>query len=115
MPSRTTAVLIAPAELEPALVQLLEQARRCSGSQCRFQLGTDFQITLTGVGQPNAGIVYERSNFEGQFYASFGVAHGCVIVQAGLARRNAQRPHDIAFIQPRTGTVFNSWQECKAE
>ena len=104
-----------PSEFEPTLVHLLEQARRCAGSQCRFLLGTDFQISLTGVGQSNAGIVYERSNFEGNYYASFGLAHGCVIVQTGLAQRSAPRPHEFAFIQPRTGKVFKTWQECKAD
>lgn len=100
------------ASAKPTLAQRLDATKACSPTECTFREGRDLQITLSGLGEPNGGIVFEKSSFEGDYYASIGLAHGCVIVQNGKARKTDLT--EVAFIHPRTAKVYESWKECKA-
>ena len=86
---------------------------------CEYKVGAGLHFTIDGVGEKDAGITFLRSSFDGDFYATFGVYHGCVIVKRG---GDAPRygplvgpggPSDIAFVSPKNGKVYRSWTDCK--
>jgi hypothetical protein len=83
---------------------------------CRFEIGADLVVTITAVGEPDAGISILRSDFDGDFFARMALQHRCVIVSAGMMAPEAARAPNgyLAFISPRTGLVYRTWQECEA-
>jgi len=78
---------------------------------CDYRVGKDLWITLAGIGQSDTAVTFMKANFNGDYYATFGLMHGCVIVKPG---EKTQTLADFAFISPRTGKVFRSWRECQA-
>lgn len=101
------------AQADPSLVQILEATKECDETQCTFRAGKDLQFTISGIGKLSGGIVFERSFHEGDYYASIGLLHGCVIVHNGKAKPPILT--EIAFVSPRSGKVYLSWQECKGK
>lgn len=94
--------------------------KKCSESQlqpieCTYVVGKDLEFTIAAVGQPYAGVHFLRSSFAGDYYASFGLNHGCVIVRPGeksvVPISNPQLL--FAFVSPRNGKVYSSWEQCK--
>ncbi len=81
---------------------------------CTYRVGESLEISIAAVGEPDTGISFLRSDIRGDFYARFGVRHGCIIVAAGESApaEARQPPDDLAFISPRTGLVYRTWQEC---
>jgi hypothetical protein len=84
---------------------------------CEYRVGRSLEFVIAGVGQRDAAITIVRSSgYEADYYASIGVAHGCVIVKPGtLAREAAFRrglDADMAFVSPKTGKVYKAWQDC---
>ena len=88
-----------------------KESRAAGGIECTYRVGKDLEFSIAGIGDPDAGIVFVRSNFDGDYYASYGLQHGCVIVRHGSA---APSPNDLAFVSPRNGRVYRTWQECRA-
>ncbi len=86
-----------------------------SGSQrldCTYRVGRDLYIAIAGIGMPDTGINFYASSLEGDFYASVGLLHGCIIVTPGkLAESNEDG--DYAFISPKNGKVYKDWRSCK--
>lgn len=82
---------------------------------CHFTIGHDLEIAIAAVGEPDVGISFLRSNQNGDFYGRFGRMHGCVIVMAGAHAPEAARTAAgvAAFISPRNGKVYQTWQECR--
>ncbi len=80
---------------------------------CDYKIGTDFWLTIAGVGSSVAGISFMRSKFKGQYYGTVAVSHGCVVVKPG-SENKVNLPHDLAFISPRNGKVYRDWPSCKA-
>jgi hypothetical protein len=87
--------------------------------ECNYHIGNDLQITIAGVGQRHASITFEKSDEEGDFYAGLGIMHGCVIVkrgEKGIDPKKGIGPgsmFDFAFISPKNGKVYPSWEQCK--
>lgn len=85
---------------------------------CEYKVGRGLQFTIAGVGQSDAAItVAKASGYDSDFYFTFGVMHGCVIVKPGTSTRDAAlkagvRP-DMAFVSPKTGKVYKTWPECQ--
>lgn len=79
---------------------------------CDYKIGSDFWLSIAGVGQSDAGVTFMKSDFNGYYYGSYGVLHRCVIVKPG--RANKAPPIDVAFISPQNGKVYSSWAECRA-
>ena len=83
-----------------------------SGSlECAYHVGRSLYFTIAGIGERDAGITFMSSNFDGDFYASIGVLHGCVIVKPGKLKPNMI---DFAFVSPRDGKVYRDWEACGA-
>ena len=86
---------------------------------CRFKVGMDLHISIDGIGQEDTGVTFMKSDFDGDYYATHGVLHGCVIVKRGPKSYSEESDgpgsrFDYAFISPRNGKVYRSWPECKS-
>ena len=79
---------------------------------CDFKIGTEFWLSIAGVGNSDAGVTFMKSDFKGKYYGTFGLAHGCVIVKTGTGNKTAN-PFDFAFISPRNGKIYPDWQSCQ--
>jgi hypothetical protein len=79
--------------------------------ECAYRVGRSLYFTIAGVGDPDAGITFMSSSFDGDYYATFGILHGCVIVKPGKLQSN---PFDFAFVSPRNGKVYGDWESCRA-
>lgn len=104
----------------PSVYELTLKGRACEDSsrqslECRYRVGKSLYVSIAGIGQPDTGIAFMKSDFNGDFYAKFGVAHGCVIVARGKKGTAPDRHFDdFAFISPKNGKVYSDWQECEA-
>jgi hypothetical protein len=78
---------------------------------CEYKVGKDLEFSIDGVGMPDTGITFVRANHRGDYYASFGLLHGCVIVKHGI--HSELFLADYAFVSPKNGKVYGTWQECK--
>lgn len=84
--------------------------------ECEYRVGTGLHFAIAGVGGPDAAVTFYRASFGGDYYASFGIRHGCVVVKPGraIAREHAGARADFAFVSPQTGKVFRDWRSCQA-
>jgi hypothetical protein len=101
-----------------SLYDLLLKSKKCASSaispnqlNCEYSAGKDFQLEIAGVGDSDAGISFVRSNREGDYWGSFAIKHGCVVVHAQPRRDSFAMP-DLAFISPKTGKVYKDWRTC---
>lgn len=80
---------------------------------CNYKVGRDLEFSIAATGEADAGISFLRSNIKGDYYARFGVMHGCVIVSQGEAAAQSA-PSEYAFVSPKNGRVYRTWQECQS-
>ena len=81
---------------------------------CKYQVGKDLEFSITSVGQSDVGISFLRSNINGDYFARYGVMHGCIIIARGMsAPKRTPAEDDYAFVSPKTSQVHRSWQECQ--
>ncbi|QII98668.1 hypothetical protein GII23_00620 [Stutzerimonas balearica] len=80
---------------------------------CNYRIGSDFWLSLAGVGTSNVGIAFMKSEFKGNYYGTYGTSHGCVIIQPGESNKNTEHPN-VAFVSPLNGKVYKTWTDCKA-
>jgi hypothetical protein len=83
-----------------------------------YTVGTGLKFVIAGIGQPDTAVSFEKSSSDGDFYASFGLLHGCVIVQRG--RKGVEQDDlmelgvaDYAFVSPENGKVYKRWDQCQ--
>lgn len=79
---------------------------------CEYRVGRDLYFTIAGVGASDAGITFMKVNYDGDYYATVGVLHGCVIVKQGKRTPETLQLPQFAFVSPRTGKVYSTWGEC---
>lgn len=107
---------------------LVIQGSRCAQStvpyqssaqlECSYKVGTGLRFTIAGVGQDDAAITVDHADgLDSDFYFTFGIMHGCVIVKRGFLKqppelRGGLPGFDMAFVSPRTGRVYKTWEEC---
>lgn len=108
---------VSPAHAETSVYELTLNGKQCQENpgqslECEYRIGKTLHIAITGIGQTDSAITFLTSDFKGDFYAAIGVLHGCVIVKPTLELINLQHAFDFAFISPRTGKVYRTWQEC---
>ncbi len=92
-----------------------EKSRKESGFQrldCTCRGGRDLYIAIAGIGMPDTGINFYASSLEGDYYASVGVLHGCIIVTPGKLSEGKE-DGGYAFISPKNGKVYKDWWSCK--
>jgi hypothetical protein len=86
---------------------------------CDYKVGTDLHVSIDGIGDPDTGITIFRSDFDGDFYVTYGTLHGCLIVKRGPKSYSDKLSEpggmlDYAFISPRNGKVYTTWRECRS-
>lgn len=107
------------ANAETSVYELTLKGKQCqeTSSQalgCEYRIGKTLHISIDGIGQTDTGITFMKSDYDGDFYASVGVLHGCVIVKRNPKLSDRQNAFDFAFVSPRTGKVYRTWQACGA-
>lgn len=113
-----TACLFATSASAQTTYERTLQSKSCTEQKqnqqldCDYKVGTDFWLSIAGVGSPEAGITFMKSEFKGQYYGTVAVSHGCVVVKPGSANK-VNLPHDMAFISPRNGKVYRDRSSCK--
>lgn len=88
---------------------------------CDYRVGKDLHFTVDGIGGPWTGITFIKSDYEGDFYATYGTGYGCIIVKPG--KTNWKNPgcggpgsaFDYAFISLKSGNVYRDWEPCMKE
>ena len=71
---------------------------------CTYKVGKDLEFSVDGIGTAWTGVTFLRSKgLEGDYYPSFGLRHGCVIIRHGKASKLFGR--DFAFVSPKNGKV----------
>jgi hypothetical protein len=85
---------------------------------CDYKVGNDLRFTMDGIGGEWTAITFMKSDYDGDFYATYGIGHGCVIVKRGKKNWKNEAcggpgsPFDYAFISPQNGEVYRDWGEC---
>jgi hypothetical protein len=86
---------------------------------CEYKVGNGLHFIIDGIGGEWTGITFMKSDIDGDFYPTFGLQHGCVIVKRG--KKNWKKdvdsgpgsPIDYAFVSPKNGKVYRDWVACK--
>lgn len=104
---------------EPSTYELTVKGKTCQESfaqsiECDYKIGNSLHISIAGIGRPDTGVTFMRSDFYGEFYASFGVVHGCVIVKPGKRSHALGDLPTFALISPNNGKVYRAWEECQS-
>jgi len=117
--------LLAPttAVADPSTYELVLAGKKCNESSsqvisCEYKVGNGLHFTIDDIGQPDTGITFVKSSFDGDFYATYGLKHGCIIVKRGpkgITSTEFMGPGsftDYAFVSPKNGKVYRTWKEC---
>jgi len=81
---------------------------------CNYKVGKDLEFSIDGIGLPDTAITFTRTKgLEGDYYATFGLMHGCIIIKHGKGSNLFFK--DFAFVSPKNGKVYKTWEDCKAE
>jgi hypothetical protein len=111
---------------EKSSYELVLAGKKCETStwdqtlSCEYAVGTGLKFVIAGIGQPDTAVAFMKSSFDEDFYASFGLLHGCVIVNRGnkgVGRDDPMQPGgfaDYAFVSPKNGKVYKRWDQCQA-
>jgi len=81
-------------------------------TECDYRVGRSLHFSIVGVGKPDASIYFYAASFEGDYFAVLGLSHGCVVVRPGKASGRS-RQADLAFVSPRNGRVYSTWEACR--
>jgi hypothetical protein len=84
---------------------------------CEYKVGVGLHFVIAGVGQADAGVTFYKVDWDSDYYATFGLLHGCVIVKPGKRILDHLQPGDpsgfsMAFVSPQNGKVYSDWQSC---
>lgn len=77
---------------------------------CEYKVGRSLRFAIAGVGQDDAAITFFKVDFDGDYYASVGVLHGCVVVKP--SHPTVEEGIQLAFVSPRNGKVYKDWRSC---
>jgi hypothetical protein len=111
----------AVADAPVSLYDLVLKSKKCHAQaeefggdiECNYRIGKDLHIAIVAVGEELASVKFFRSSFDGDFYGSIGMMHGCVIVQPGKAAPPPVDRLGFAFISPKNGKVYRTWEACQ--
>ncbi|MBI2817111.1 MAG: hypothetical protein HYX72_09245 [Acidobacteria bacterium] len=81
--------------------------------ECEYKVGQSLHFGIAGVGEPDASIYFYASSSKGDYFAVVGLSHKCVVVKPGLKAKEPRRI-DLAFVSPRNGKVYHTWESCQA-
>ena len=78
--------------------------------QCDYHVGKAF-FTITGVGEPDVTTTFMHSDFDEDYYLSWGASANCVVVMPNTSNI-LDFLGNMAWVSPRTGKVYENWTEC---
>lgn len=78
---------------------------------CEYRVGKSLHFEIAGIGDPDTAVTFYKVDWDGDYYATWGLLHGCVIVKAGAKARDPS-PVNTAFVSPLNGKVYRTWQAC---
>jgi len=83
--------------------------------ECDYRVGRSLHFGIAGVGQKDASIYFYAASMDGDYFAVFGLSHGCVVVRPGRTTSAGQgeKAADLAFVSPKNGRVYRTWQTCR--
>lgn len=111
---------ISSANAETSVYELTLEGKQCKETSnqslgCEYRIGKTLHIGIDGIGQRETVITFMKSDIEGDFYASLGLLHGCIVVKRKFSDHVGPLLFNLAFISPRTGKVYRTWQECGSD
>lgn len=83
--------------------------RQTGEMDCEYKVGKSLRFLIAGVGQPDVAISFFKADVEGDYYASFAVLHGCVVVRPTKQTADTTM---FAFVSPRDGKTYRNWPTC---
>ena len=109
--------LASPAWAEGTAYEDTLTGKTCSESRqqisCKYKVGRDLEFSIDGIGMPDTSFTFYRTKgLQGDYYATYGLMHGCIVVKHGGDSELFGR--DFAFVSPKNGKVYKTWTECKA-
>ena len=84
------------------------QEDKSQNLSCSYRVGKSLFIEIAGIGLPDTNIAFLKSDYDGDYYGNYGVLHGCIIIHS------TKNLFDMAFVSPRNGKIYITWQECKS-
>lgn len=113
VPTATAATPVMISSDGRTLLTIINASKKCEetdrGIECSYEVGDFFKVSIADIGTESSGIHFEKSNSDMPIYASFGILHGCVIVNRFEGTKGIP---EWVFISPKNGNVYNSWREC---
>lgn len=79
---------------------------------CEYRVGKSLHFAIVALGTPDMAITFFKSDWDGDYYGSYGFLHGCVIVKPGQKAPKTTLPM-FAFVSPRNGKVYPDWRMCQ--
>lgn len=93
-----------------AVLEGMSCRQRQSGEMdCEYKVGRSLRFLIAGVGQPDVAISFFKADVDGDYYASFAVLHGCVVVKPTKVSADSAM---FAFVSPRDGKTYRNWPTC---
>lgn len=82
--------------------------------ECDYRVGRDLHFVIAGVGEEDAGFTVLRTRgYEGDYYATFGIRHACVVIKPGAKPGETLADvTDMAFVSPKDGKIYPTWPQC---
>jgi hypothetical protein len=103
-------------------------------SECSYRVGKSLHFTIFGIGYKgpesgHQGVVFEKSDIDGDFYAGYDPKSGCIFVAPGSGEARARpaalagaRSHpqialsslpEITWVSIKNGNVYRDDNECR--
>ena len=100
------------------MYDIVLKGRSCEESRnrqldCDYKIGSDFWLSIAAVGTPIATVYFMKSNSAGKYYASYGGAHGCVMIMRGDYFKDRDFI-DVAYVSLKNGKVYKDWNDCQS-
>jgi hypothetical protein len=108
------------ADQQPPTYEMVVAGKECKPApggttSCRYRVGESLDFMIDGVGSPDASIMFLKSDFDGDFYASYSLKYECIVVKRGLEKkRSVRRSPLVAYVSPKNGEVFHDRYKCKS-
>lgn len=105
---------------KPTTYEMVAAGKECKAgpgqtTSCRYRVGESLDFIINGIGSPDTSIMFLKSDFDGDYYASYSLKYTCIVVKGGLdKKRSAKRSPLVAYVSPKNGEVFNDRYKCKA-
>jgi hypothetical protein len=114
VPSKSTTRAIDASPKENTVFSAVVAGKSCyehnQSYECTYRVGKSLYFVIGDIGRRDTGVTFFKADQDGDFYATFGMLHECVIVKPGRERRG---DFNFAFVSPANGRVYETWEQCQ--